>query len=57
MEPRRLVEHLVVAAIVVSLPAAAVMWAFGVGIGVAAWVVGTAALGAYSLSSSSRGRP
>ncbi len=52
MEPRKVAEHLVVAAIVVSLPAAAVMWAVGVGVGVAAWVVGTIAVGAYSLSTS-----
>jgi hypothetical protein len=49
-------EHLVVAAIVVSLPAAAVMWSVGLGVGIAAWVLGTIAVGAYSLSTSSRRR-
>jgi hypothetical protein len=53
MEPRRVVEHLVIAAVIVSLPAGAVMWALGVAVGAAAWVVGTVAVGAYSLSSSS----
>lgn len=52
MEPRRVVEHVVVAAIVVSLPAAALIWAVGLAVGVAAWVVGTAAVSAYFLSSS-----
>ncbi len=56
MEPLRVVQHLVVAAIVVSFPAAALIWALGLGVGVAAWVAGTAAVGAYSLSSSSAGR-
>jgi hypothetical protein len=53
MEPRRVVEHLVIAAVIVSLPAGAVMWALGVAVGAASWVVGTVAVGAYSLSSSS----
>jgi hypothetical protein len=48
--------HFAVAAIVASLPAAAAMWALGVGIGIAVWVVGTVAIGAYSISSASRGR-
>lgn len=51
-----MVPHVLVAAIVASLPAAAAMWAVGVGFGVAVWVVGTVAIGAYSISSASRGR-
>jgi hypothetical protein len=47
------VEHLVVAAVIVSLPAGAVIWALGIAVGAAAWVLGTVAVGAYSLSSSS----
>jgi hypothetical protein len=53
MAPRRVVEHLVVAAVIVSLPAGAVIWALGIAVGAAAWVLGTVAVGAYSLSSSS----
>jgi hypothetical protein len=56
MEPGKMVPHVLVAAIVASLPAAAAMWAVGVGFGVAVWVVGTVAIGAYSISSASRGR-